>query len=319
MKLKLLLITIILSIAQAVNAQKNSGVVGLYQEKTQSGSGGKTSIYILKDNTFAVIGYGTYISGTWTSAKNQVTLTPVNPQPRFELYGRHNPKLKKACKVMFHNFEKNETFIGLENEKEITLQRVFNKSANCLKFPNTYKFNKKVEALLFSGIVSDMPETKNSVYSFNIEKDFNEFIAYYVESSKYYKPIVFNIKKDGLQLIDEKEIMKKSNFKPKDLADLKEMQETIQKSKSRDILFVNPSYNIVGIKDINLEDYVFNEKKNEFTHKVSKPEKEALFQDLSLLYKYEKMNSVNILTTPFKINETNLFTAKCPEKGKEVQ
>ncbi|MFC4818244.1 MULTISPECIES: hypothetical protein [unclassified Flavobacterium] len=319
MKLRLLVTTIILSITQSITAQKNATIVGLYQEKGVA-NGEKTSIYILKDNTFAITGYGTLISGTWAVSKDKITLTPIHPQTRFELYGRHNPKVKKGCKIMFQNFEKAETFVGYETNKVITLQRVFNTSPNCLKFPNVHKFNTKVDLLSFSANVTGLPETKDVIYDFKIDNDFNEFIAYYVEIPNYYKPVVFTIKKEGLQMVNEKEILKKSNFKPKDLTDLKAIQESAaEKSISREVLYVNPSYNILGSKDINLEDYTFNEKKNEFNHKINKTDKEALYQDVSLVFKYEKVKTVNVIKSPFKINETNLFTAKCTEKGKEIQ
>ena len=106
-----------------------------------------------------------------------------------------------------------------------------------------------------------------------------------------------------------------------DLEELKAIeQEFLGAIPFSNVVYCNPSYNLNDNPDrvpIDINDYYYDKAQNAYTHKYKHPKDEELaeqnnpFNNLHLIYKYEKIKPYQINSKSFKINEKSLFEVKC--------
>lgn len=285
---------------QAYTQEKDS-IIGHYQENG-------ADYYLLKDNSFVTIGYATLITGTWSNDNDKVTLSPMNPESSFELFGRFNPNIKNGQKIMFSHFDKQEILIGLDNSN--LMQRVFNKNPNCNSFPNVYNFSVKSE------IISFKEEHSKEFYTFKTG-DNNDFIAIYIDPSLFFNEIILKITEKGLKNKYD-EIMPRMNLTEEDLNAINPISiKSIEQPNT--IAYYNPAYNEIPQSEINFEDYVYTKSKNAFINIKNYKKDEELnidkydYNNKNVIFNYEKISLDKKLNKKIEINEESLFIAKCKE------
>jgi len=110
-----------------------------------------------------------------TNAQNQIQI--------FEIYGRHNLKLKDSTRIMLSYTTDDETFmqIGELNKTKPKLQRI-HYDIHCLNFPEVFSTIQNIDTLSFASLPYFQSKEKNYVHKiytyYNIEK-YNDLIVYY--------------------------------------------------------------------------------------------------------------------------------------------
>lgn len=219
------------------NGQNEKKIIGYY-----TGNGG--AYYLLENNIFIIIGYGTFIQGTWNIESDKVILKPKNPEYPFELIGRYNSDIKKGYKLFFSNFTDGETFVGFDNLN--VLQRVFNEDANCFTYPYISTLPKKNEIISFSN-------NDRILYSFKMQNNFNDYVISYY--SHFYEPIIFKIEENGLQDVREyRQMMIKKKLEGNDYNDIKDFLSKVKTDTDKEIW--NDHFKNKGFKKISLNQVI---------------------------------------------------------------
>lgn len=301
MKVLLFLILSIFSINSI--AQNNESIIGNYR-------GNDASYFIQKNNTFIIVGYATLITGKWSMKNNNtIILTPKNQEFPFLLYGFHNPSVM-GTKVMFSGFDDDENFIGLNNSN--IMQQVFNENANCTKFPNVYSFDKQGKEISFAYSTGIGIKNETSVFTFKIENDFNDFVAYYFSRSKLLDPITLKIKKQGLENEYGEKLQKIKELNQEDLNMIKNINVVIEKKDTIDAQYYNSKYNHISADKINIKNYTFNKAKNAYFLIKPQVDKDE-YHNLNILQKYNRIRNLQIVEKKIIVAKKTLFHFECDE------
>jgi hypothetical protein len=314
MKKKRYALLLVLLLSLSTFAQDSKPYLGIYR------ASGNAHLLLAENNTFYIIGYATFIRGSWHMENNKIILNPLNPKHFFELYGRYNPNIKKGYKIKFTGFEQEQTFIGKDNSD--AMQRVFNKSPNCFETKYLHLFNEKITTISFVDLVSEEVRDYNprNTYSFPLNKN-NDFIAVYNDPRRYNYEMIFTIIKTAKGIIlDGPHEFEKMKPDEKLKKEMKEITAMGKKIKVKDILYFNPSYRLFDESSMKMSlNYSFNQSKNAYVSKLNYQKDEELYPEkkqdayhsTGILYKYDKIPASKIESKSLKIIEKSLFTAKC--------
>lgn len=83
------------SFTYAQNVTRPDQVLAEYKQDSQA------SIFLLNTNEYALIGYATYILGSYEVKGNKITFTPLKANTPFTILGRENKSLKEEIKLTF--------------------------------------------------------------------------------------------------------------------------------------------------------------------------------------------------------------------------
>lgn len=168
---KIFLFLLIISINHSI-AQVQLKIIGIYKSKG-------LELFAFDNNHYIGFYYGGIQIGKWN--------------------------IKDSISISFEQFEKDETFIilGDLNKENLILKQVFEEDLNNFTYPNTHLFDKNIISISIGKLSENYVEIKKvaKIYNFEIDKKYNDFIAYYIESQKHTEP--FKIKKGILNLTKE--------------------------------------------------------------------------------------------------------------------
>lgn len=305
----------------ATNGQNNANPIGLYNLGSTSPEGG-SHLVMLENGDYAITYFGGIQIGKWKNIEENVfQFSPSSKESKFELFGRHNKALKSNTKIFFKGFENAETFVQLSNvsEEDYTLQRVFNKEANCFSHPYVHIFKTIANKVLFLSVQHD--DTDRFVITFQNPERYNDFVANFIEVDRYEaQPFMATFKDNKLHFEDGEF----SGRTPLEEAgeDIEFIKKFIDSVSNRETIYLNPSYHVFGgldeedQKDIH-EHHVFNEQKNAFidTEYYVEGEENNLtedsFENMSIIYVYKILGEYNKEAAKYKINEKSLFQVNC--------
>ena len=301
------IILLILSINIA-SCQKKLSIIGKYYYRG-------ADIFVFSNNKYMTYFFGGIQEGTWQiKTNNRVEFIPKIPKLDFEMFGRYNKSLKDSISISFEGFHEEETFIQngkLNNQKNPTLKRVFNKNPNGFNYPYIHLFDKKENQISFGIQISNIRDTlkKSKIYQYKIQKNYNEFIAYYKKKESDTEPFSFYIKKGVLSL---------NNY---DISKDQEMRRFLD-SMNRHENFP-PSENVVlyydeflvysnfGDTDIrnDIKKYKYDKKNDVYiSNKVS--------EKMKFVYPYYKIKSAVLNVDSIKIDENSIFDTNNQSKTK---
>jgi len=303
------------------NAQNNATITGTYSLGSHAPEGG-SHLIVLEDGNYAIAYFGGIQTGKWELTKNSIyRFSPNIKESKFELFGRHNKDLKGSTKIFFTGFENSQTFIQLRTTKEeyYTMQRVFNVDANCFDFPYVHTFEAATSSI--SLMFDSYEEGRSKIITFKNPEGYNDFLANYVEVSSYEaRPFYATFKDNSLHFEDNND-SERTPLNEND-EDVKFLKNMINKETNRDIIYINPSYNIFGGLDSEEETldihekHVFNEQKNAFISKSYVEGNEYIrsdesFHNMSIIYAYKVLKEFSKTSAKFNIDENSIFQVSC--------
>lgn len=187
MKKLLFLLVLSLSISFTLSAQTESKFVGVYGEKSESGSGGSGArLYIFPDGLYSLIYYGGTQNGSWEEYLNEyIIIKPdTNTIEKFYVFALYNEKIK-GTSVQFDDFSSSRAVYSFNNgEKDIVMHPVYNPSPNCVSYPQITTFAKGECSQIqlaqlphFEGkyFNTDPSEIQYKVYTFSFDPQYNDF------------------------------------------------------------------------------------------------------------------------------------------------
>ncbi|NRS90356.1 hypothetical protein HNQ02_003296 [Flavobacterium sp. 7E] len=303
----------------SLQAQTDADVVGFYRLR-----GG--SHYLKSDHTFVIIGYATFIVGTWAFEKKdkaeysgEVIFTPYYEKDAFTIYGRQTISNKDSTKIMFSSgFYKEETFvhIGTLNSDKPTMKRLFKRGHNEIVYPYVYKSKEKLNTVSFSFLPYSSGGTLQNylpeIYTFSNPKNYNDFIAIHTEIDRYNQPFTYYYK-DNLLHYSSKHYGEKEDLDAALKRDGLEGDFTNFNKLLNEIYFT-PKYKIVDADSKSHAfkfEYTFSESKNAYISKNYEEgqeyEPDFDYNNTSILYQYKRIENVEKSKMKFTIIQEPIF------------
>ena len=214
-------------------AQKNApDFIDCYRDKG-------ANFCLKKDKTFLIIGFGTFITGTWEvkeiqtkkKIKNQkfIELTPYRSELPFSVFGRKNPSIKTGYQIKYSTTDKEDisdsVYIGGSLDK---MQAFFNPSPNCFIGVDIYKGKKLPKEFILADLNthklrrSEQSKVKyTDLFSFQTD-GYNDFIIDYMPADDKNSGVFrFPIGAKGIINLDGEPLEKQETFSEDDLEFLK--------------------------------------------------------------------------------------------------
>ncbi|PKH50734.1 hypothetical protein CXF68_08535 [Tenacibaculum sp. Bg11-29] len=247
-------------------------VVGKYSLSfgSHNPSGG-AQLYIYHQNKYAIISFGEIQVGTWKVVhKKYLHLIPNKKKHLFSVYGRYNAEIGDSTKTFFKgdNFSY-RTLIkyGDTNEKTQNLIPIFNKNANCFKFPYLGKIKNTYNSisLAYNNNYKEQEEQEVIIYTYKNKQKFNDFIIYeYIKTN--------NTRQTRVIIDNDKLIFRKNRItEKKPLPDETNEDGKLLKKLTLSILKKTPKYVYYNVgckkydsKIVNSELYNFNTELNSY-------------------------------------------------------
>ena len=310
----LLIVIINFLFCVSISAQSNS--VGFYKISSGNPDDGGYNWFLFEDHQFAMLTFGTLISGTWEENENQeITFIPYAPKEKFQVFGRKNTELKGST-IIFVNLDINEdSYIGFSPE---TLQPILNDDANCLDQPIVKKFDKEIKQLFLSNFSAENNPENGKAYQLNLENN-NEFIILYNENSRMLSNFTGKIEENKLSINFDRKSSEKSAIEPEEGLEIKKYIQQQKKYYAKNEMIVNPENRFVNLLEENEEmenhqslhknNYNFDSKTQIYTAK--NPQKvEDRYDDFNTLYLYKNLPFIEVI--PAKLStKKNLLQYTC--------
>lgn len=223
------------------------------------------------------------IVSSCTNAQNQIQV--------FEIYGKHNPKLKDSTRIMLSHTTDDETFmqIGELNKTKPKLQRI-HYDINCQKFPEVFSTTQKIDTLSFTSLPYFQSEEENYVHQiytyYNIEKYNDLIVHYHTENSINKLASIYNV-----------------NTTP-------DIELFTVKYKSSHEEFDSDAFKIK---------YVLDENRKVYYDKLNYKEGEENAQDYdfnnqNLFFIYKKMKKFKVIKSEILMNNKSIFKNNCQNR-----
>ena len=308
--MKNILLILILLFGKAFSQKKIPYFIGCYRHDNGA------NFCLKEDKTFLIIGFGTFITGTWVlkeiqtkkKIKNQkfIELTPYRPELPFSVFGRKNPSIKTGYQIKYSTTDKemisDSVYIGGSLSQ---MQAFFNPSPNCFSGVDIYKGKNLPKEFILADLnthelrYSEKSEVKyTDQFSFSTE-GYNDFIIDYMPADDKNSGVFrFSIGAKGIINLDGEPLEKQETFFKDDLEFLKNaptqnfyLDENFRIELIDEILFP---------KEFSYSQYErqLDEKKNGKYKKI--PLKRSPLQD-------------------FKPLKTTLFHAECEGESKNLK
>ena len=292
-------------------AQKNApDFIDCYRDKG-------ANFCLKKDKTFLVVGFGTFITGTWEvkeiqtkkKIKNQkfIELTPYRPELPFSVFGRKNPSIKAGYQIKYYTTDKEDisdsVYIGGSLDK---MQAFYNPSPNCFSSTkDTYKGKNLPKEFILADLnthelrSSEQSEVKYSdQFSFSTE-GYNDFIIDYMPADDKNSGIFrFPIGAKGLENIEGEVLRKQETFSEDDL-------EFLKKAPTRNF-YLDENFRIELIDEILFpKEFSYSQYERQLDEKKNG--------------KYKKIPLKRSPLQDFKPLKTTLFHAECEGESKNLK
>jgi len=287
---------------------------------------GSAELVAYSDNRFIIVFFGGMINGEWKLKDSTVHFIPDSEPDSFILYGRKTTTLKDSARIIFQNFENdNSKYVNFESSHKDSvpnMQQVFNDHANCFSYPYLYKSTEAIQKLRFTTKQDYWDKsTEYDVYIFDNTNAYNDFVA--ISNPKNFEKEPFNaIYKNGGLLFGGLLFNRDEVSIKKDLSELDEEEDIFLKNFANlksigDIMYYDKEHFPIdpglGFK---IEYYQYDKVNDLYFNPDPEKTKDSFDFDYSEsrnseLLPYKRMVKLNVLKQPIKINIKPLFIAKC--------
>ncbi|MFC6267234.1 hypothetical protein [Frigoriflavimonas asaccharolytica] len=299
-----------------LNLTAQSKSAGFYKISSGNPDDGGYNWFLFEDHQFAMLTFGTLISGTWEENDHQdITFIPNAPKEKFEVFGRRNEALK-GSKIIFLNLDINEnSYIGFSSD---ALQPILNEDANCLDQPIVKVFDENVKALFLSNFTSENNVENKKAYQINLENN-NEFIISYNENSRMLAKFTGKIEKNKLTIDFGKKSSERGEIEPSEALEIKKYINQQKKYYAKNELIINAENRFLNLLEDNegmeghrslyKNNYNFDSKTQIYTAK-SPDDFEDKYDDTNTLYLYKNLSFSKVI--PSKLSsKKNLLQYTC--------
>ena len=300
------------------NFSAQNKYAGLYKIYSGNPDDGGYNWFLFEDHQFAMLTFGTLVSGTWEeNESNELTFHPNSPKEKFQVFGRKSENVK-GSKMMFANLDINEdSYIGFTPE---TLQPILNADANCLPRPIVKTLDEKINHLYFSNFTSENNLENKKAFHIKIE-DNNDFIVVYYSQHQMFEDFVGKIENNELSINYGEKSSKKRAINPTEAGEIKQFIQQQKAEYSKTVLVTNAGYRFINLlsegessenhRAISKSFYNFDGKNQIYTSKDPR-EFEDAYSDYNTLFEY-KLLQFEKVTPPKKLNPKNLLQYTCEE------
>lgn len=310
MKNLLFLLFILVGNLGFAQSHKISEISGMYH--IGSGAG----LYITDNHTAYVVAMGTLLKGDVKIEENKVFIIFPEPEQSFSVFGRFRNEKEKGGFVMMFNFNE-YAYINYKsnNEHFNSMDRVFNREANCWKYP--YVFDEKEENP--SKIYLALDDESKEVFEFDNQEKFNDFIV--IHHKKPEIPYLFlQISKDkkSLKFMENGEFIHKRALNKEETDFITGIEKYFNATDiSNEFHYVNPSYNdflessLDGRNGFDLKHYTKKQKGKEYYFLNGKDIKSTDYHDTNIIYEYKRLPVRKLENKTYHTTEKHLLYYSC--------
>ena len=311
--MKNILLILILLFGKAFSQKKIPDFIGCYRHDNGA------NFCLKEDKTFLIIGFGTFITGTWELMEGEiftynekkynkfVELTPYRPELPFSVFGRKNKKIKTGYQIKYYTDDKlnisDSVYIGNSLKQ---MQAFFNPSPNCFEYEYTYKNTKLPREFILADLNKhyynlNFKEIKyTNQFSFPT-RGYNDFIIDYIPADFNNSTIhYFPLGTDGLHsyIVGEPlKKLKKEDFSEEDIKFLEKV--------STQNVYLDEDFRIELMDEILFpKEHSYSQYKHKLDEKTNG--------------KYKKIPLKIYPLQNFKPLKTTLFHAECEGEAKNM-
>lgn len=308
--MKNILLILILLFGKAFSQKKIPDFIGCYRHDNGA------NFCLKEDKTFLIIGFGTFITGTWElkeiqtkkKIKNQkfIELTPYRPELPFSVFGRKNPNIKTGYQIKYSTTDKemisDSVYIGGSLSQ---MQAFFNPSPNCFSGVDIYKGKNLPKEFILADLnthelrYSEKSEVKyTDQFSFSTE-GYNDFIIDYMPADDKNSGVFrFPIGAKGIINLDGEPLEKQETFSEDDL-------EFLKKAPTQNF-YLDENFRIELIDEILFpKEFSYSQYERQLDEKKNG--------------KYKKIPLKRSPLQDFKPLKTTLFHAECEGESKNLK
>jgi len=308
--MKNILLILILLFGKAFSQKKIPYFIGCYRHDNGA------NFCLKEDKTFLIIGFGTFITGTWElkeiqtkkKIKNQkfIELTPYRPELPFSVFGRKNPSIKTGYQIKYSTTDKEDisdsVYIGGSLSQ---MQAFFNPSPNCFSGVDIYKGKNLPKEFILADLnthelrYSEKSEVKyTDQFSFSTE-GYNDFIIDYMPADDKNSGVFrFPIGAKGIINLDGEPLEKQETFSEDDL-------EFLKKAPTQNF-YLDENFRIELIDEILFpKEFSYSQYERQLDEKKNG--------------KYKKIPLKRSPLQDFKPLKTTLFHAECEGESKNLK
>ena len=308
--MKNILLILILLFGKAFSQKKIPDFIGCYRHDNGA------NFCLKEDKTFLIIGFGTFITGTWElkeiqtkkKIKNQkfIELTPYRPELPFSVFGRKNPSIKTGYQIKYSTTDKEDisdsVYIGGSLSQ---MQAFFNPSPNCFSGVDIYKGKNLPKEFILADLnthelrYSEKSEVKyTDQFSFSTE-GYNDFIIDYMPADDKNSGVFrFPIGAKGIINLDGEPLEKQETFSEDDL-------EFLKKAPTQNF-YLDENFRIELIDEILFpKEFSYSQYERQLDEKKNG--------------KYKKIPLKRSPLQDFKPLKTTLFHAECEGESKNLK
>ena len=310
--MKNILLILILLFGKAFSQKKIPDFIGCYRHDNGA------NFCLKEDKTFLIIGFGTFITGTWELMEGEiftynekkynkfVELTPDRPELPCSVFGRKSPSIKTGYQIKYSTTDKEDisdsVYIGGSLDK---MQAFFNPSPNCFSGVDIYKGKKLPKEFILADL--NTHELRHSEQSkvkytdlFSFQTDgYNDFIIDYMPADDKNSGIFrFPIGAKGIENIEGEVLRKQETFSKDDL-------EFLEQASTRNF-YLNENFRIELIDEILFpKEFSYSQNERQLDEKKNG--------------KYKKIPLKRSPLQDFKPLKTTLFHAECEGESKNLK
>ncbi|MBF1096892.1 MAG: hypothetical protein HXL37_01180 [Riemerella sp.] len=310
--MKNILLILILLFDKAFSQKKIPDFIGCYRHDNGA------NFCLKEDKTFLIIGFGTFITGTWELMEGEiftynekkynkfVELTPYRPELPFSVFGRKNPSIKTGYQIKYYTDDKlnisDSVYIGGSLSQ---MQAFFNPSPNCFSGADIYKGKKLPKEFILADLNthelrrSEQSKVKyTDLFSFQTD-GYNDFIIDYMPADDKNSGIFrFPIGAKGIENIEGEVLRKQETFSEDDL-------EFLKKAPTRNF-YLDENFRIELIDEILFpKEFSYSQYERQLDEKKNG--------------KYKKIPLKRSPLQDFKPLKTTLFHAECEGEAKNLK
>jgi len=309
--MKNILLILILLFGKAFSQKKIPDFIGCYRHDNGA------NFCLKEDKTFLIIGFGTFITGTWELMEGEiftynekkynkfVELTPYRPELPFSVFGRKNKKIKTGYQIKYYTDDKlnisDSVYIGNSLKQ---MQAFFNPSPNCFEYEYTYKNTKLPREFILADLNKhyynlNFKEIKyTDQFSFSTE-GYNDFIIDYMPADDKNSGVFrFPIGAKGIINLDGEPLEKQETFSEDDL-------EFLKKAPTQNF-YLDENFRIELIDEILFpKEFSYSQYERQLDEKKNG--------------KYKKIPLKLSPLQDFKPLKTTLFHAECEGESKNLK
>jgi len=271
-----------------------------------------TTLIILKPNkTFLLLDMGTLIKGNIHIDSSTGKLIPYKPKDAFVLYGRTNHFIKTGNTIHYRGPSEAPVLINYNDTSSSpnTLKPIFNQYANCIPFP-TVIHNLRSSPKLYVTIIDS-----ESVYTFENNEGYNDFVLSYIEPSTPIAELSFTILTDGASIMIKNETLHKLSSPAISEAEEKMLLGMYDRDyPETDFFYCNPAYNIFEESGVRLSQYNKVQNGNVYYFLHTTITKNDDYSNPGIIYEYKKINAMVLKNIHYAIDTGSVFHFECKDE-----